>query len=113
MVVMFPFAYSCDDFPPDAEMLEEAALGVGKAMRTRHGEGYQAGQACDLTYRSVPSTILQFNLINSAPGDAIDFAYGVADVRWSYSAELRDTGTVSFNLVVKLIRSTDSCSLLT
>jgi len=51
MVVMFPFAYSCDDFPPDAEMLEEAALGVGKAMRTRHGEGYQAGQACDLTYR--------------------------------------------------------------
>jgi extracellular matrix protein 14 len=53
MVVMFPFAYSCDDFPPDAEMLEEAALGVGKAMRTRHGEGYQAGQACDLTYRSV------------------------------------------------------------
>jgi extracellular matrix protein 14 len=48
---MFPFAYSCDDFPPDAEMLEEAALGVGKAMRTRHGEGYQAGQACDLTYR--------------------------------------------------------------
>jgi hypothetical protein len=52
-IVMFPFAYSCDDFPPDAEMLEEAALGVGKAMRTRHGEGYQAGQACDLTYRSV------------------------------------------------------------
>lgn len=30
-----------------------------------------------------------------APGDAIDFAYGVVDARWSYSAELRDTGTVS------------------
>jgi extracellular matrix protein 14 len=59
IVVMFPFAYSCDDFPPDAEMLEEAALGVGKAMRTRHGEGYQAGQACDLTYRSVLCAILQ------------------------------------------------------
>ena len=55
---MFPFAYSCDDFPPDAEMLEEAALGVGKAMRTRHGEGYQAGQACDLTYRLVSLTAL-------------------------------------------------------
>lgn len=89
---MFPFAYSCDDFPPDAEMLEEAALGVGKAMRTRHGEGYQAGQACDLTYR--------------APGDAIDFAYGVADVRWSYSAELRDTGTYGFMLPPHLIRPT-------
>jgi len=29
-----------------------------------------------------------------APGDAIDFSYGVTDVQWSYSAELRDTGTV-------------------
>lgn len=61
---MFPFAYSCDDFPPDAEMLEEAALGVGKAMRTRHGEGYQAGQACDLTYRQVIfSSVFQYSLI--------------------------------------------------
>ena len=48
---MFPFAYSCDDFPPDAEMLMEAGLGVANAMRMGHGEGYQAGQACDLTYR--------------------------------------------------------------
>jgi len=50
-LVMFPFAHSCDDFPPDAEMLMEAGLGVAKAMRTHHGEDYQAGQACDLTYR--------------------------------------------------------------
>ena len=48
---MFPFAHSCDDFPPDAEMLMEAGLGVAKAMRRQQGEGYQAGQACDLTYR--------------------------------------------------------------
>jgi len=111
---MFPFAYSCDDFPPDAEMLEEAALGVGKAMRTRHGEGYQAGQACDLTYRLVPYNILHIWLMYRAPGDAIDFAYGVADVRWSYSAELRDTGTVSSNCpLMKLMSSTDSCFLRT
>ena len=48
---MFPFAHSCDDFPPDAEMLMEAGLGVAKAMRAKSGETYQAGQACDLTYR--------------------------------------------------------------
>lgn len=48
---MFPFAHSCDDFPPDAEMLMEAGLGVAKSMRTIHGEAYQSGQACDLTYR--------------------------------------------------------------
>lgn len=49
--VMFPFAHSCDDFPYDAEMLMEAGLGVAKAMRTRDGQEYQAGQACDMTYR--------------------------------------------------------------
>ncbi|OCF34286.1 hypothetical protein I316_03799 [Kwoniella heveanensis BCC8398] len=89
---MFPFAHSCDDFPPDAEMLMEAGLGVAKAMRTRQGEGYEAGQACDLTYR--------------APGDAIDYTYGVTDIRWSYSAELRDTGTYGFMLPPSLIRPT-------
>jgi extracellular matrix protein 14 len=50
---MFPFAHSCDDFPPDAEMLMEAALGVAKAMRAGHGQTYQTGQACELTFRSV------------------------------------------------------------
>lgn len=48
---MFPYAYSCDDFPPDAEMLMEAGLGVAKAMKKSGGQAYQAGQACDLTYR--------------------------------------------------------------
>lgn len=97
--VMFPFAHSCDDFPPDAEMLMEAGLGVAKAMRRQQGEGYQAGQACDLTYRYVRFRCLLCTAQSTcrrAPGDAIDFSYGVTDVQWSYSAELRDTGTVSF-----------------
>ncbi|EIW71628.1 hypothetical protein TREMEDRAFT_27190 [Tremella mesenterica DSM 1558] len=89
---MFPFAYSCSTFPPDAEMLMEAALGVSKAMRTTSGEKYQAGQACSMTFR--------------APGDSIDYVYGVTDVRWTYSAELRDTGTYGFMLPPDLIRPT-------
>lgn len=28
-------------------------------------------------------------------GDAIDWSYASAGIEWSYSAELRDTGTVS------------------
>lgn len=48
---MYPFAHSCEDFPPDAEMLLEAGLGVAKAMRNDNGETYQSGQACELTYR--------------------------------------------------------------
>ncbi|KJE00765.1 carboxypeptidase A4 [Cryptococcus gattii NT-10] len=89
---MFPFAHSCSEFPVDAEMLMEAGLGVAKAIRTAHGETYETGQACDLTYR--------------APGDSVDYAYGVTDVRWSYSAELRDTGTYGFMLPKTLIRPT-------
>ncbi|ORY34862.1 putative cell wall organization and biogenesis-related protein [Naematelia encephala] len=87
---MFPFAHSCADFPPDAEMLMEAGLGVAKTMRLQRGEEYQSGQACDMTYR--------------APGDSIDYAYGVIDARWSYSAELRDTGTYGFMLPADQIR---------
>ncbi|RSH93418.1 putative metallocarboxypeptidase ecm14 [Saitozyma podzolica] len=87
---MFPYAHSCADIPADAEMLMEAGLGVIKSIRTVHGETYQSGQACDLTFR--------------APGDAIDFTYGVTDIRWSYSAELRDTGTYGFLLPPSLIR---------
>ncbi|KAL7425007.1 hypothetical protein Q5752_000694 [Cryptotrichosporon argae] len=88
---MFPFAHSCDEFPVDAEMLMEAGLGVVKAMRHQHDEEYEAGQACDLTLR--------------APGDAIDYAYGARDIRWSYSAELRDTGTYGFLLPPHQIRA--------
>ena len=44
-------------------------------------------------------------MLRSAAGDAIDYAYGEADIRWSYSAELRDTGTVSltFGLLRRLL----------
>ena len=45
---MFPYAYSCSDFPGDAETLMEAGLGVAKALRSVHGTVYQSGQACDL-----------------------------------------------------------------
>ena len=46
--VMFPYSYSCSDFPKDAEILMEAGLGVAKALKSIHGTTYQAGQACDL-----------------------------------------------------------------
>lgn len=47
-LVMFPYSYSCSDFPKDAETLMEAALGVAKSVKGIHGTSYQAGQACDL-----------------------------------------------------------------
>jgi extracellular matrix protein 14 len=47
-IVMFPYSYSCRDFPGDAETLMEAGLGVARALRNVHGTVYQSGQACDL-----------------------------------------------------------------
>lgn len=47
-IVMFPYSYSCEDFPKDAETLMEAGLGVAKAVKADAGTQYKAGQACDL-----------------------------------------------------------------
>jgi len=44
---LYPYSYSCDDFPPDLENLEELAIGLSKAIRVRHGEHYQVSSACD------------------------------------------------------------------
>ena len=38
------------------------------------------------------------NVGSRMSGDSIDYAYGSAKIRWSYSVELRDTGTVSHPL---------------
>ncbi|KAJ9107361.1 hypothetical protein QFC21_000811 [Naganishia friedmannii] len=73
-----------------AETLMEAGLGVARALKAIHGTVYQAGQACDLIYRMA--------------GDAIDWSYATAGIEWSYSAELRDTGTYGFLLPGSLIR---------
>ncbi|GMK55171.1 hypothetical protein CspeluHIS016_0202270 [Cutaneotrichosporon spelunceum] len=89
---MFPYSFSCNVFPPDAENLMEAGMGVAKAIRLIGGPGYQTGQACQST--------LRFS------GDASDYAYAVGQIRWSYSAELRDTGTYGFMLPPFLIRPT-------
>ncbi len=59
----------------------EAGLGVARAIKAHSGTQYKTGQACDLVYRMA--------------GDSVDFAYGEEGIRWAYSAELRDTGTVS------------------
>lgn len=57
--VMFPFSYSCERFPPDAEDLYEALLGATKSLRNVRGTEYMTGQACELVYR--------------APGDSSTF----------------------------------------
>lgn len=89
---MFPFSYSCDHFPPDAEDLSEALAGATKALKAQHGTEYQTGEVCELVFR--------------AAGDSVDWAYGEEDIKWSFSMELPDTGTYGFLMPPRSIRPT-------
>jgi len=85
-----PFSYSCDILPKDAEDQLEAALGVVHAVKKKHSTSYTTGSLCDTLY--------------AAPGNIVDWMYGSADVKYSYAAHLRDTGTYGYNLPPQWIR---------
>ena len=82
--VMYPYSYSCSIIPPDAENLYEALLGAGKAMRNVHKQTYDVGSVCDVSY--------------SATGQSLDWTYHSVDIKWSFTANLRDQGVYAFLL---------------
>ncbi|QRW02685.1 extracellular matrix protein 14 [Ceratobasidium sp. AG-Ba] len=88
--LMYPYSYACDVVPPHAEDIIEAALGATKALRERHNTPYTSGASCELLY--------------PAPGNIIDWMYGDAKVKYSYSLMLRDTGTYGFMLPPRWIQ---------
>ncbi|CAE6462383.1 unnamed protein product [Rhizoctonia solani] len=88
--LMYPYSYSCEHVAPHAENLIEAALGATKALRETHGVPYTSGASCELLY--------------PAPGNIIDWMYGEAGVKYSYSLMLRDTGTYGFLLPPRYIQ---------
>ncbi|KAF8757986.1 hypothetical protein RHS01_03523 [Rhizoctonia solani] len=89
-VLMYPYSYSCEHVAPHAENLIEAALGATKALRETHGIPYTSGASCELLY--------------PAPGNIIDWTYGDAGIKYSYSLMLRDTGTYGFLLPPRYIQ---------
>ncbi|KAF8677525.1 hypothetical protein RHS04_06041 [Rhizoctonia solani] len=88
--LMYPYSYSCEHVAPHAENLIEAALGATKALRETHGIPYTSGASCELLY--------------PAPGNIIDWTYGDAGIKYSYSLMLRDTGTYGFLLPPRYIQ---------
>lgn len=89
-MIMYPYSFSCDFNPPNAEDLIEAALGAFKASKSVHGIPMTTGAACEVLY--------------SAPGSVLDWAYSEAGIRFTYSVSLRDTGTYGYLLPPRLIR---------
>lgn len=95
--VLFPFAYSCDVDPPNAENLEELAAGLAKAIRLSNGELYSVTSACEgaVLSRGGRSGARR---VETGGGSAIDWFYHELHAHYSYQIKLRDTGSYGFLL---------------
>lgn len=100
--VLYPYAYSCDAFPPTLEDLEEVALGLAKAIRvSKNGHSYKATSACEGNVAYTGKNKDQKTYLprmESGGGSALDWFYHQMDVKYSYQIKLRDTGSYGFLL---------------
>lgn len=81
---MTPYGYSCTARPTNNSKLQSLAQGVASAIRSVYGTSYRYGPICNTIYK--------------ATGNAVDYAYDVTKAKYSFTIELRDTGTNGFIL---------------
>ncbi|KAG0256614.1 putative metallocarboxypeptidase ecm14 [Mortierella polycephala] len=81
---MSPFGEDCSKIPRDDEDIVEASMGAVKALQNVNGKKFTVGSIC--------------NVFERTTGNSIDWTYGVANVKYSYFVELRDTGLYGFLL---------------
>ncbi|PPQ70189.1 hypothetical protein CVT24_003905 [Panaeolus cyanescens] len=87
---MFPYGYSCTKVATDNAELGRLASGFATAVRALYGTRYTTGPICTTIY--------------AASGSSTDYAYDVSKVKYSFAAELRDTGSNGFVLPASQIR---------
>lgn len=78
-----PWGYT-SDLPEDYDDLMDVAKEATKALSEVHGTQYRLGSSTNVLY--------------VATGGADDWAKGMADIKYSYTVELRDTGRHGFVL---------------
>ena len=113
--VSWPFSFTCDLLPRDAEDLFEAALGIAHAVKKKHGTTYTV--RCPSFYHidlisalSLTFTIYTMqsgslcSMLYPAPGNILDWMYGEVGIKFAYAAHLRDTGTYGYALPSEWIR---------
>lgn len=92
--VLYPYAYSCDDFPRDIENLLELSYGLSKTIRMKKGKHYEVQAACkDRGTDIIPGL---------GAGSALDYMYHIR-ARWAFQFKLRDTGTHGFLIPARSI----------
>ncbi|KAI0140560.1 hypothetical protein GGR57DRAFT_509335 [Xylariaceae sp. FL1272] len=94
--VLVPYAYSCEDLPPNLEKLTEVAMNLAKHMRLVNGESYTVTSACEgaATSGSHPGSLRA----EARGGSAIDYVFHQLHAHYSYQIKLRDTGSYGFLL---------------
>lgn len=82
-MILLPFSHS-KQLAPDHKDLESVGMAAVKAIEQTHGTIYKVGPSANILY--------------TASGTASDWAYEKAGIKYSYTIELRDTGTYGFLL---------------
>ncbi|KAJ3514780.1 hypothetical protein NLJ89_g2182 [Agrocybe chaxingu] len=87
---MYPYGYSCTKLSTDNTEFGQLASGFTTALRAVYGTRFTSGPICTTIY--------------AATGSSVDYAYDVSRVKYSFTAELRDTGSNGFVLPANQIR---------
>lgn len=82
-MILLPFSHS-KQLAPDHKDLDSVGQAAVKAIERTHGTVYRVGPSASILY--------------TASGTASDWAYEKAGIKYSYTIELRDTGTFGFLL---------------
>lgn len=78
------YGYTCSALPADNTELNRVSKGAVAALKAVYGTTYSYGPICQTIYQ--------------ATGGSVDYSYDVTGVKYSYTAELRDTGSYGFVL---------------
>jgi murein tripeptide amidase MpaA len=82
-LVLTPWGYT-KELPPAYPDMEKRALSGTKALAAKYGTAYRVGSSTNVLY--------------AAAGGSDDWAHGVANIKYAYTFELRDTGDNGFVL---------------
>ncbi|KAF9051992.1 putative carboxypeptidase [Panaeolus papilionaceus] len=87
---MYPYGYNCNKVATDDAELGRLSSGFATALRAVYGTRYTTGPICTTIYATT--------------GSSTDYAYDVSKIKYSFAAELRDTGSSGFVLPANQIR---------
>ena len=83
-LLLYPWAYDKLDTRDWQDLKRVGDIANNALRRLNHGVSYQVGSSAKMTYR--------------ASGESVDWAKGVANIKYSYTVELPDTGKFRFEL---------------